>query len=58
VPTPDPAPSTTRDRTDRAVPISRFPVPPREELPAELRERFDAVEERSGFLPNVFAALS
>jgi uncharacterized peroxidase-related enzyme len=40
------------------APVSRFPVPPREELPAELRERFAAVEERSGFLPNVFAALS
>jgi uncharacterized peroxidase-related enzyme len=40
------------------APISRFPVPAREDLPAELRERFDAVEERSGFLPNVFAALS
>lgn len=38
--------------------ISRFPVPPREELPADLRERFADVEERSGFLPNVFAALS
>ncbi len=40
------------------VPISRFPVPAREDLPPELRERFDAVEEKSGFLPNVFAALS
>jgi len=39
-------------------PISRFPVPPRSDLPDELRERFDAVEEKSGFLPNVFAALS
>ncbi|WP_346623086.1 peroxidase-related enzyme [Blastococcus montanus] len=38
--------------------ISRFPVPPREDLPADLRERFADVEERSGFLPNVFAALS
>lgn len=38
--------------------ISRFPVPARTDLPAELRERFDAVEERSGFLPNVFAALA
>jgi len=46
--TPDPQPA----------PISRFPVPAREDLPAELRERFDAVEEKSGFLPNVFAALS
>jgi uncharacterized peroxidase-related enzyme len=40
------------------APISRFPVPAREDLPADLRERFDAVEEKSGFLPNVFAALS
>jgi uncharacterized peroxidase-related enzyme len=39
-------------------PISRFPVPPRGDLPDDLRERFDLVEEKSGFLPNVFAALS
>ncbi len=39
-------------------PISRFPVPDRADLPAALRERFDTVEEKSGFLPNVFAALS
>jgi uncharacterized peroxidase-related enzyme len=40
------------------VPVSRFPVPPEEELPPDLRERYAAVVERSGFLPNVFAALS
>jgi uncharacterized peroxidase-related enzyme len=40
------------------APISRFPVPGREELPADLAERFADVEERSGFLPNVFAALA
>ena len=39
-------------------PISRFPVTPREELPADLAERYADVEERSGFLPNVFAALA
>ena len=39
-------------------PISRFPIPPRDQLPPELQERLAAVEERSGFLPNVFAALS
>lgn len=33
-------------------------MPPRADLPDALRARFDAVEERSGFLPNVFAALS
>jgi uncharacterized peroxidase-related enzyme len=41
-----------------SAPISRFPVPRREDLPDALRERFDAVEAKSGFLPNVFAALS
>jgi uncharacterized peroxidase-related enzyme len=39
-------------------PISRFPVPSREELPADLAERFADVEERSGFLPNIFGALA
>ncbi|TFV88191.1 alkylhydroperoxidase [Blastococcus sp. CT_GayMR20] len=39
-------------------PISRFPVAAREELPADLAERFDVVEEKSGFLPNIFAALA
>jgi len=39
-------------------PISRFPVAAREELPADLAERFEFVEERSGFLPNIFAALA
>jgi uncharacterized peroxidase-related enzyme len=39
-------------------PISRFPVAPTADLPRELRERYAAVEERSGFLPNVFGALA
>jgi uncharacterized peroxidase-related enzyme len=42
----------------KTQPISRFPLPDRADLPDALRERYDAVEERSGFLPNVFAALS
>jgi uncharacterized peroxidase-related enzyme len=40
------------------LPISRFPVPRREDLPADLAERFADVEERTGFLPNIFAALA
>jgi uncharacterized peroxidase-related enzyme len=39
-------------------PISRFPVVPAADLSGELRERYAAVEERSGFLPNVFGALA
>jgi uncharacterized peroxidase-related enzyme len=45
-------------RVTNPTPISRFPVAPRESLPADLRERYDAVEERSGFLPNIFGALA
>jgi uncharacterized peroxidase-related enzyme len=40
------------------LPISRFPVPPRDDLPPDLADRFSDVEERSGFLPNIFAALA
>jgi uncharacterized peroxidase-related enzyme len=41
-----------------AKPISRFPIPELEELPADLRERILAVQEKSGFVPNVFLALA
>ena len=59
MPAPVPPPESAPPSAEAGgPPISRFPVPPREDLPAELRERFAAVEERSGFLPNVFAALS
>src|SRR3978361_250666 len=41
-----------------SIPLSRFPVPPRDELPADLADRFADVEQRSGFLPNIFSALA
>jgi len=37
---------------------SRFPVPPIEELPDDIRSRIEEVEEKSGFVPNVFRVLS
>jgi uncharacterized peroxidase-related enzyme len=40
------------------APISRFPLVPLADLPPDLRERFADVTDRSGFLPNVFAALA
>ncbi len=40
------------------VPISRFPVPARDELAPELRERYAEVADASGFLPHVFTALA
>lgn len=38
--------------------ISRFPVPKLNDLPDDIRERIEAVQEKSGFIPNVFMALA
>ena len=38
--------------------ISRFPVPRLEELPDDIRARIVAVQEKAGFVPNVFLALA
>ena len=38
--------------------ISRYPVPDLQDLPDDLRERILAVQEKSGFVPNVFLALA
>src|ERR1700748_2439705 len=35
-------------------PISRFPVPALNSLPEDIRSRILAVQEKSGFVPNVF----
>ena len=39
-------------------PISRFPVPELKSLPKDIAERIAAVQEKSGFVPNVFLALA
>jgi uncharacterized peroxidase-related enzyme len=39
-------------------PISRYPVPELKDLPADLRERILQVQEKAGFVPNVFLALA
>jgi uncharacterized peroxidase-related enzyme len=38
--------------------ISRFPVVGIEDLPADIQQRFDEVQEKAGFVPNVFRALA
>jgi uncharacterized peroxidase-related enzyme len=38
--------------------LSRFPVPDRADLPADMAGVVDAVEERSGFVPNIFLTLA
>ncbi len=37
---------------------SRFPVPILSELPEDIRARIDKVQEKAGFVPNVFVALA
>ncbi len=39
-------------------PISRFPVPALEDLPNDISDRIHAVQEKSGFVPNVFLTLA
>src|SRR5262245_2333969 len=41
-----------------AHPISRFPTPELVSLPDDIRERILAVQEKSGFVPNVFLLLA
>ena len=41
-----------------APPISRFPVPKLADLPQDVRQRIEAVQEKSGFIPNVFLVLA
>ena len=38
--------------------ISRFPVPELADLPSDLRDRILQVQEKSGFVPNVFLAMA
>jgi len=40
------------------LPISRFPVPSLDELPEDIRARLLAVQEKAGFIPNVFLVLA
>ena len=40
------------------APISRFPVPDLKDLPDDIRGRITEVQEKAGFVPNVFLALA
>lgn len=40
------------------IPISRFKVPELNELPEDIRQRILAVQEKAGFIPNIFLALA
>ncbi|MCK6394719.1 peroxidase-related enzyme [Zoogloea sp.] len=40
------------------APVSRFPVPELKDMPEDIRARILAVQEKSGFIPNVFLTLA
>ena len=40
------------------MPVSRYPVPELDRLPKDLRQRILEVQEKAGFVPNVFLALA
>ncbi|WP_193178633.1 peroxidase-related enzyme [Oricola nitratireducens] len=44
--------------TTTKPPISRFPVPDLQDVPDDIRERMVAVQEKAGFIPNVFLGLA
>ena len=48
--------ATLSDMTEQ--PISRFPVPELADLPDDIRALIESVQEKSGFVPNVFLALA
>ena len=44
--------------TAASHPISRFPVPELADLPDDIRDKVVAIQEKSGFVPNVFLAMA
>jgi uncharacterized peroxidase-related enzyme len=44
--------------TPSPPPISRYPVPTLASLPQDIRARIEKVQEKAGFVPNVFVALA
>ncbi|MEO8081029.1 MAG: hypothetical protein ABI641_10890, partial [Caldimonas sp.] len=52
------ATTTTTTTPVEQPPISRFPVPPLADLPDDIRTKILEVQEKAGFVPNVFLAFS
>ena len=44
--------------SDKNIAVSRFPAPALADMPADIRERIEKVQEKSGFIPNVFLVLA
>jgi len=43
---------------ENKIAVSRFPVPELKDMPEDIRNRIIAVQEKSGFIPNVFLTLA
>ena len=54
----DPQTATKLAPAQKTGPVSRYPVPDLAALPADIRDRILAVQEKSGFVPNVFLAFA
>ena len=52
------APTPPTSLNTSAGAISRYPVPTLEQVPADIRARILEVQEKAGFVPNVFLALA
>lgn len=50
--------SPSKHNPASAHPIGRFPIPELSTLPDDIRQRIVAVQEKSGFIPNVFLVLA
>ena len=37
-----------------SAPISRFPIPPPKDMEPDIPQRIEAVQAKSGFVPNIF----
>jgi uncharacterized peroxidase-related enzyme len=51
-------PQTTETTMTNAKPISRYPVPDPDSWPDDIRARIVEVQEKAGFVPNVFLTLA
>jgi uncharacterized peroxidase-related enzyme len=49
---------STASQTGAAKPVSRFSIPDLADVPQDIREKILLVQEKSGFVPNVFLTLS
>ena len=57
-PSPDAGAAARGNAGARGASISRFPVPALTDLPDDIRARIDDVQQKAGFVPNVFVTLA